>query len=64
VIKGSNLRVRFKLTLEEVAHGAEKQLRISKLVRAKGSEYAPVPPARAPGRSRACRAPSWATCKR
>lgn len=40
VIKGSNLRVRVKLTLREVAEGAEKQLKIHKLVRAKGSEYA------------------------
>lgn len=39
VVKGSNLRVRLKLTLEEVAHGTEKQLKLSKLVRAKGSEY-------------------------
>jgi molecular chaperone DnaJ len=39
VVKGSNLRVRLKLTLAEIATGAEKQLRIQKLVRGKGSEY-------------------------
>lgn len=39
VVKGSNLRVRLKLTLKEIAQGAEKQLKIQKLVRAKGSEY-------------------------
>ncbi len=39
VIKGSNLRVRLKLTLEEIAHGAEKKIKGTKLVRAKGSEY-------------------------
>lgn len=39
VVKGSNLRVRLKLNLEEVAAGVEKQLKLSKLVRGKGSEY-------------------------
>ncbi|HMN05726.1 MAG TPA: molecular chaperone DnaJ [Flavobacteriales bacterium] len=38
-MKGSNLRVRLKLTLEEVANGVEKQLKLHKLVRAKGTEY-------------------------
>lgn len=38
-IKGSNLRVRLKLTLEEIAEGAKKQLKLTKLVRGKGSEY-------------------------
>ena len=39
VLKGSNLRVRLKLTLEEIAQGAEKKIKVTKLVRAKGSEY-------------------------
>ncbi|MBL8001239.1 MAG: molecular chaperone DnaJ [Flavobacteriales bacterium] len=39
VVKGSNLRVRLKLTLEEIATGVEKQLKLQKLVRAKGTEY-------------------------
>lgn len=43
VVKGSNLRVRMKLTLEEIAHGVEKQLKLQKLVRAKGSEYGTCP---------------------
>ena len=38
-VKGSNLRVRLKLTLEEIAHGADKKIKVTKLVRAKGSEY-------------------------
>ena len=38
-IKGSNLRVRIKLTLEEIANGAEKKIKVVKLVRGKGSEY-------------------------
>ncbi len=39
VVKGSNLRVRLKLSLEEIANGSEKKIRVTKLVRAKGSEY-------------------------
>ncbi|MBK8499653.1 MAG: molecular chaperone DnaJ [Flavobacteriales bacterium] len=38
-IKGSNLRVRLRMTLEEVANGAEKKIKVTKLVRGKGSEY-------------------------
>jgi molecular chaperone DnaJ len=38
-VKGSNLRVRLKLTLEEISTGVEKQLKLQKLVRAKGTEY-------------------------
>ena len=34
VVKGSNLRVRLKLSLEEIATGVEKQLKLHKLVRA------------------------------
>lgn len=39
VVKGSNLRVRLKLSLEEIAHGVEKKIKVNKLVRGKGSEY-------------------------
>lgn len=39
VIKGSNLRVRLRLNLEEIANGAEKKIKVTKLVRGKGSEY-------------------------
>lgn len=42
-VKGSNLRVRLKLTLQEIADGVEKQLKIQKLVRAKGTEYTTCP---------------------
>ncbi|MDX9750871.1 MAG: molecular chaperone DnaJ [Flavobacteriales bacterium] len=41
VVKGSNLRVRIKLTLDEIAHGVEKKIKVTKLVRGKGSEYGP-----------------------
>jgi molecular chaperone DnaJ len=38
-VKGSSLRVRLRLTLDEIAHGAEKKIKVTKLVRGKGSEY-------------------------
>lgn len=42
-VKGSNLRVRLKLSLEEIATGVEKQLKLHKLVRAKGTEFGTCP---------------------
>jgi DnaJ-class molecular chaperone len=64
VVKGSNLRVRIKLTLEEIALGAEKKIKVTKLVRGKGSEYGTCGTCGGSGQVRACRAPSWAKCKR
>lgn len=37
--RGSNLRVRVKLTLEEIAQGVEKKIKVNKLVQADGVEY-------------------------
>ena len=37
--RGSNLRVRVKLTLEEIASGTEKKIKVNKLVHAEGVEY-------------------------
>lgn len=37
--KGSNLRVRVKLTLEEIANGVEKKIKVQKLVQAEGVEF-------------------------
>lgn len=37
--KGSNLRIRVKLTLEEIANGAEKKLKIKRKIQAKGTTY-------------------------
>ena len=39
VRKGSNLRVRLKLTLEEIAEGVEKKIKVNKLVAADGVEF-------------------------
>jgi molecular chaperone DnaJ len=38
-VKGSNLRVRVSLTLEEVATGVEKKLKVKRKVQAKGTTY-------------------------
>lgn len=37
--RGSNLRVKVKLTLEEIATGTEKKIKVNKLVHAEGVEY-------------------------
>ncbi len=37
--KGSNLRVRINLTLEEIANGVEKKIKIKRKVRAEGTTY-------------------------
>lgn len=37
--KGSNLRVRINLTLEEIANGCEKKIKIKRKVQAKGTTY-------------------------
>ncbi|MCG2460622.1 molecular chaperone DnaJ [Flavobacteriaceae bacterium F89] len=37
--KGSNLRIRVKLNLEEVAHGVEKRVKVRRKVQAKGVTY-------------------------
>lgn len=39
VRKGSNLRVKIKLNLEEIAKGVEKKIKVNKLVQAAGAEY-------------------------
>ena len=37
--KGSNLRIKLKLTLDEIANGAEKKIKVNRLVRAEGVTY-------------------------
>ena len=43
VVKGTNLRIRLSLTLKEVAEGVEKQIKVSRLVNAKGVTYKTCP---------------------
>jgi len=38
-VKGSNLRVRLKLTLEEIANGVEKKIKVKRKVQAPGTTY-------------------------
>lgn len=37
--KGSNLRIKLKLTLEEIASGAEKKIKVNRLIRAEGVTF-------------------------
>lgn len=39
VVKGSNLRIRVKLTLEEIANGVEKKVKVKRKKQAKGTTY-------------------------
>ena len=39
-LKGSNLRIKVKLTLEEIAEGVEKRVKLFRQVRAEGAEFA------------------------
>jgi molecular chaperone DnaJ len=39
VVKGSNLRIRVKLTLEEIANGVEKKIKVKRKVKASGTTY-------------------------
>ena len=38
-VKGSNLRIRVKITLEEIANGVEKKVKVRRKVQAKGVSY-------------------------
>eukprot|EP00161_Ancyromonas_sigmoides_P009888 TRINITY_DN2454_c0_g1_i3.p1 TRINITY_DN2454_c0_g1~~TRINITY_DN2454_c0_g1_i3.p1 ORF type:complete len:375 (+),score=-88.72 TRINITY_DN2454_c0_g1_i3:439-1563(+) len=38
-VKGSNLRVRLRLTLEEIANGVEKKIKVKRKVQASGTTY-------------------------
>jgi molecular chaperone DnaJ len=39
VVKGTNLRIKVKLTLEEMAHGVDKKIKINRLVNAENVTY-------------------------
>jgi molecular chaperone DnaJ len=39
-VKGSNLRIRVKLTLEEIANGVDKKVKVRRKIQAKGVKYA------------------------
>jgi len=50
VVKGTNLRVKMKLTLEEIAEGVKKKIKVNKLVNAEGVTYKTCPTCNGQGR--------------
>jgi molecular chaperone DnaJ len=50
VARGSNLRIRVKLTLEDIANGVQKKIKVNKLVNAPGSTYNTCPTCKGMGR--------------
>lgn len=51
-MKGSNLRIKVKLTLEEIANGTSKKVKVFKQVQAKGAEYSECPTCHGTGQVR------------
>lgn len=51
VVKGSNLRVKIKLTLEEIATGVHKKIKVNKLVNVEGVTYKDCPTCNGTGRT-------------
>ena len=47
--KGSNLRVKLKLSLEDIVNGVQKKIKVNKLVAAKGVEFSNCPSCRGTG---------------
>lgn len=50
--RGSNLRIKLKLSLEEIAHGAEKKIKVNRLVHAPGVTFKPCPACHGSGQIR------------
>jgi molecular chaperone DnaJ len=50
--KGSNLRIKLKLTLEEIANGVEKKIKVNRLVRAEGVTFKTCPTCQGSGQIR------------
>ena len=50
--KGSNLRIKLKLTLEEIANGVEKKIKVNRLVRADGVTFKTCPACQGTGQVR------------
>ena len=48
-IKGSNLRIRVKLTLEEIANGVEKKIKVKRKIKAPGVTYKTCPACKGSG---------------
>ncbi|NBP71377.1 MAG: molecular chaperone DnaJ, partial [Cytophagia bacterium] len=50
--KGSNLRIKLKLNLEEIANGVEKKIKVNRLVRAEGVTFKNCPTCQGTGQMR------------
>jgi molecular chaperone DnaJ len=50
--KGSNLRIKLKLTLDEIANGVEKKIKVNRLVRAEGVTFRTCPTCQGSGQVR------------
>lgn len=50
--KGSNLRIKLKLNLEEIANGVEKKIKVNRLVRAEGVSFRTCPTCQGSGQVR------------
>jgi molecular chaperone DnaJ len=50
--KGSNLRIKLKLTLEEVANGVEKKIKVHRLIKAEGVTFKTCPTCQGTGQIR------------
>jgi len=50
--KGTNLRIKLKLSLEEIASGVEKKIKVNRLVRAEGVTYKTCPTCQGAGQIR------------
>src|SRR5690349_5158543 len=50
--KGSNLRIKLKLTLDEIANGVEKKIKVNRLVRAEGVTFKTCPTCQGAGQQR------------
>jgi molecular chaperone DnaJ len=50
--KGSNLRIKLKLSLEEIANGVEKKIKVNRLVRAEGVTFKNCPACQGSGQVR------------
>ncbi len=50
--RGSNLRIKLKLTLEEIANGVEKKIKVNRLVRAEGVTFKTCPTCQGNGQVR------------
>lgn len=50
--KGSNLRIKLKLTLDEIANGVEKKIKVNRLVRAEGVTFKTCPACQGSGQVR------------